>query len=93
MIATTLAIAPIAPNAQAGLFSNGPDPHGVDPQEAQSFLRIYASDGNPPPAAMSTSGTPSVGFDDGDAAVGAGIAAGLVLLTVPGGVTVRTPAP
>jgi hypothetical protein len=91
MIVTPLAIAAIAaPNAQAGLFSNDSDPKGADRHEAQSFPRIYgASDSNPPPDATPTSGTTSDGFDYGDAAVGAGIAGGLVLLTVPGGLTVR----
>ena len=82
MIATTLAIGAIAaPNAQAGLFSNGPDPKGAAQQEAQSFLRIYShSNSNPVPAATPTSGAPTNGFDYGDAALGAGIAGGVALM-------------
>ena len=89
MIATTLAISAIAaPNAQAGLFSNGPDPKGAAQQEAQSFLRIYSdTDSNPVPAP--TSGAPSDGFNYGDAAVGAGVIAGLALLGTAGTLTVR----
>jgi hypothetical protein len=52
LIATTLAIGAIAaPNAQAGLFSTGPDPKGADQQEAQSFLRIYSHPASTPAVA------------------------------------------
>jgi hypothetical protein len=90
LIATTLAIGAIAaPNAQAGgLFSTGPDPKGADQQEAQSFLQIYS---HPASASFATptSGAPNSGFDYGDAAIGAGGMAGLVLLGTAGTLVVR----
>ena len=91
LIATTLAIAAIAAsNAQAGLFSSGPDPKGAAQQEAQSFLRIYShTDSNPVPVAAPTSGAPSNGFDYGDAAVGTGVIAGLALLGTAGTLAIR----
>jgi hypothetical protein len=124
LIATTLAIAAIAaPNAQAGLFSNGPDPKGADQQEAQSFLRIYShSTATPTAVAMpdfaavarreasisaafdriaqangrniTSTGTPvastvNPGFQYGDAAIGAGVMGGLVLLGTAGTLAVR----
>ena len=91
LIATTLAIGAIAtPSAQAGLFSNGPDPQGAGQQEAQSLLRIYShTNSNPAPVQVPASSTPSNGFDYGDAAIGAGVTGGLVLLAAAGGLTVR----
>ena len=91
LIATTLATAAIAaPNAEAGLFSSGPDPQGAAQQEAQGFLRIYshAADGTAPVQAPSSS-TSSNGFNYGDAAVGAGVIGGLVLLGTGGTLAVR----
>ena len=92
LIATTLAIGAIAaPNAQAGLFSNGPDPQGAGRQEAQSFLRIYShTNSNPATVQAPAISSPSNGFDYGDAAVGAGIVGGIALLTAAGGLTVRS---
>jgi hypothetical protein len=91
-LATILAIGAIAaPNAQAGLFSSGPDPKGADQQEAQSFLQLYHHPNitNPVPNATPTNAAPSTGFDYGDAAIGAGITGGLVLLVTAGTLTVR----
>ena len=125
MIATTLAIGAIAaPNAQAGLFSTGPDPKGAVQQEAQSFLRIYSHPASTPPdrAAVArdkasigaafdrialafdrdstSTATPvagiaqgSPGFRYGDAAIGAGMMAGLILLGTAGAIAVRRRTP
>jgi hypothetical protein len=125
IIATALAIGAIAaPNAQAGLFSTGPDPKGAAQQEAQSFLRIYSHPASTPSAATpdlaavardkasigaafdrialafdrdsTSTATPvagiaqgSPGFRYGDAAIGAGMMAGLILLGAAGALAVR----
>jgi hypothetical protein len=143
LIATTLAIgAIVAPSAQAGLFSAGPDPSGAGQQEAQSFQRIYSApastplvvranpDEQVPASTLSVVATPdqatvsrdqlgdrqlstallriaqvngrnisstpvvsatssSHGFQYDDAAIGAGVMAGLVLLGIAGTLTVR----
>jgi hypothetical protein len=147
MIATALAIGAIlAPNAQAGLFSNGPDPKGAGQQEAQSFLRIYSHSAATPTVAtpdraavaraeasigaafariaqvngrnIASTATPVAsshlictprsepvfcrpistpvvttanpqGFQYGDAAIGAGLMAGLTLLGAAGALAVR----
>ena len=128
MIATTLAIGAIAaPNAQAGLFSTGPDPKGAAQQEAQSFLRIYSHPASTPTAVatpdqatvardqlgdaqlsaalerqaqiygrnIASTPTPvasvssNPGFQFDDAAIGAAVMAGLVLLGIGGTLAVR----
>jgi len=91
LIATILAIGAIAaPSAQAGLFSNGPDPQGAGQQEAQSFLRISShTNDSPAPVQAPASSTPNNGFDYGDAAIGAGIAGGVALLITGGTLGVR----
>jgi hypothetical protein len=90
-IATTLAIgAIVAPNAQAGLFSNGPDPKGAGQQESQTFLRLYGQTyRNPPALQAAPSGARSNGFGYGEAAVGAGGVAGLALIGTAGALGVR----
>jgi hypothetical protein len=99
LIATALAIGAIAaPSAQAGLFSNGPDPPGAGQQEAQGFLRIYSHQASTPAVATPNNTTiahtvstakSSEGFDYDDAAIGAGVIAGLVLVGTAGTLAVR----
>jgi hypothetical protein len=92
LTATILAIGAIAaPNAEAGgLFSTGRDPKGADQQEARAFENLYNhTNSNPVPVPSTTASAAGDGFDYGDAAVGAGVAGGIALLTVAGGLTVR----
>jgi hypothetical protein len=103
MIATILAIGAIAaPTAQAGglLSTTTSDPPCATWTEEQSFLGIYSHPATTPapcpasvahatvtPVASTTQG--SQRFQYGDAAIGAGVMAGLVLLAMAGALAVR----
>jgi hypothetical protein len=92
IVATALTICAIAaPGAQAGALSGpGADPPGAGQCEAQGFQRIYSHPASTPSGTAPAQATATnQGFQYGDAAVGAGIASGIALLTAAGGLTVR----
>jgi hypothetical protein len=79
LIATSLAIAAIAaPNASAGsgVQTSTPGPWGGPMSSGPSLTIVRGT-------------APTTGFDYGDAAIGAGVTAGLTLLGAAGTVTVR----
>ena len=79
LIATSLAIAAIAaPNANAGSGEQAstPGPWGGPMSSGPSLLIVRGT-------------APSSGFDYGDAAIGAGVMAGVTLLGAAGTLTIR----